>query len=159
MDTFWSVSVSVETKHILRPLWLINPEFQIIDGLIALKYWHRLRQMCLLRKWEVEYLTNQGEARKKKGLRGESYPFFSLWKVSRGFPSSRFVYHEVITAWRATVAMQIFFNAPEQRCKQVRVLELEHCKWIALSPPESVALTRTCIVHSLMTVAQGSANM
>lgn len=45
---------------------------------------------------------------KESALPPSSFFFFGLRKVNKIFPSGRFVYHEVITAKRATVVMQFF---------------------------------------------------
>lgn len=77
--------------------------FSIITGLIAGKRWHRIKQQSLC------MMGSQTAHEKGKELVLPSFLFSDLRKVNKIFPPGRFVYHEVITAKRATVVMQFFF--------------------------------------------------
>lgn len=81
-------------------------------------------------RWEVKWLAKQGETLKKQ---------FSHTGV--------FVYHEVIAARRAAVAMQSSLNIVELGCLDVDYL------------PPPCLLARNRIVHSLPTVARGNVNV
>lgn len=76
--------------------------FSIITGLIAGKHWHRIKQkpLCMMG-------SQMAHKKGKESVLPSSF-FFGLRKVNKIFPSGRFVYHEVITAKRATVVMQFF---------------------------------------------------
>lgn len=58
------IAANRDSEYTVMPVLLVSTAFHIMGILIAVKYWHKIKQMSL-RRWKVEWLTRQGKALKK----------------------------------------------------------------------------------------------